>query len=74
MVLRTRKKSSLYGKCIRVDGKEIKESEIYNTKGTCQSVRIIGVSVLSGLPDMKSSRDACFIDELRQTLSRQENV
>ena len=54
MVLRTRKKSSLYGKCIRVDGKEIKESEIYNTKGTCQSVRIIGVSVLSGLPDMKS--------------------
>ena len=54
MIFRTRKKSSLYGKCIRVDGKEIEESEIYNTKGTCQSVRIIGVSVLSGLSDMKS--------------------
>ena len=54
MILRTRKKSSLYGKCIRGDGKEIKESEICNTKGTCQGVRIIGVSVLSGLSDMKS--------------------
>ena len=71
MILRTRKKSSLYGKCIRGDGKEIKESEIYQgDMSRCPYYR--GVRIKRA--PRYEVKDACFIDELRQTLSRQENV
>ena len=33
------------------------------TNGTCHSVRIIGVSVLSGLSEIGNVRDTCFVDK-----------
>ena len=45
-----------------------------NTKGTFQSVCIIGVSVLCGLSDIKSRKSVLLMKRLRQTFLGQENV
>ena len=37
-----------------------------DTKGTCQNVRIIGVSVLSGFPDKKSRTHVLLMKRPRQ--------
>ena len=45
-----------------------------DTKGTCQSVRIIAVSVLSGLSDKKSGTHVLSKQRISQTFFRQQNV
>ena len=57
------------------------ESTVYSgtpldmdTKGTCQTVHSIGMSVISGLSNIESRTNVLSIKRLRQIFLRQQNV